>query len=244
MLPTLNIGPLAIPTAGLVYILGIWLTLFAVEKAASLLELRVNDIYNLATVALVAGFVTARLTFVATYWSAFEDNLLGIVWPLNAGFSVWAGLLGGAAAAFFYGRAKQLESESTLDALAPGLLVALMTVSLADMLAGPGYGTAADLLWSINLFGVERHPVQLYELLIGLAALLAWLYLVRRPHRSAQPFLVAIAVYSAGRLFVDAFRANAWLSAGGYHILQIIALVILLAALFLLGRRAEMAELD
>jgi len=244
MLPTLNIGPLAIPTGGLVYILGIWLTLFAVEKAAGLLELRINDVYNLATVALAVGFVTARLAFVVTYWSAYEDNLLGIVWPLNAGFNVWAGLMGGVAAGFFYGRAKRLEPDSTLDALAPGLLVALMTVSLADMLAGPGYGTEADLLWSVNLFGIQRHPVQLYELLIGAVTLLAWLYLARRPHHPAQPFLAAVAIYRAGRLFVDTFRPTAWLTASGYHILQIIALIILLAALFLLGRRAKIVELD
>src|SRR5690606_15513857 len=108
MLPTLNIGPLAIPTGGLVYILGIWLTLFAVEKAAGLLELRIKDVYNLASVALAVGLVTARLAFVVTCWSAYEDKLLGIVWPLNAVFNVWARLIGGVAAGFFYGRAKRL----------------------------------------------------------------------------------------------------------------------------------------
>jgi phosphatidylglycerol:prolipoprotein diacylglycerol transferase len=236
MLPTLEIGSLVLPTAGLVYIVGIWVSLTLVERAANALDADAGAIYGVATTALISGFVSARLFFVATHWDAYRQNPLGIIWPLTSGFNWWAALLLGFAGAFFYARARRLQAGVTLDALAPGVVLALMTISLADFLAGPGYGELADLPWSVSLFGISRHPVQLYELLVGLAALLAWRYALSWRTAPGQLFLVTVAVYSAGRLLVDAYRANAWLLSGGYHVLQILSLGVLLISLLLLVR--------
>lgn len=235
MLPTISIGPLVLPTAGLIYIVGVWVVLSVIERTAKALKLNVEATYGVTIVALLAGFIGARLVFVVLHWTAYRGNLVGIVWPLTSGFDVWGGLIIGLAAAVFYGRFKQLPPAATLDALAPGLLVALMCVSLADLLAGPGYGTRSTVLWAISLFGIRRHPVQIYELMVAVLALLAWWWAYRRPIFSGQLFLSAAAVYSGGRLFVDAFRANAWLTSGGYHVMQFISLIILLVSIFLLG---------
>ncbi|MDT8304481.1 MAG: prolipoprotein diacylglyceryl transferase [Anaerolineae bacterium] len=242
MLPTLDLGPVALPTAGLVYILGIWLALTVVERSAARLALNVPVTYNLAALGLAVGVIAARLAFVARYWDAYRQNLVGIVWPLTSGFSLLPGLIAGLAAAFFYARAKRLPAWPTLDALVPALLVALLAISLADFLAGPGFGERADLLWSIDLFGVRRHPVQIYEIVVGLVALLAWRRAVHSQRLPGQAALMALAVYSAGRLFVDAYRANVSLTADGYHVVQIASLGILLASLGLLARRATTAD--
>jgi phosphatidylglycerol:prolipoprotein diacylglycerol transferase len=198
-----------------------------------------------AAVAVAAGFIGARLVFVALHWTAYRENLSGIVWPLTSGYSLWGGLFFALAAAFFYGRRKQLALAPTLDALAPGLLAGFLVISLADFLGGPGYGTITALPFGIDVFGIRRHPVQLYEILVGVAALLTWGWSLRRRKFDGQLFLLTIAVYSGGRLFVDAFRANAWLNPGGFHIFQIISLVVLLVCVFLLGRnlsRSNVAE--
>jgi prolipoprotein diacylglyceryltransferase len=200
--------------------------------------------YALAATGLLAWLIAARLIFVATYWPAYEDNLLGILWPLNTGFNGWGGLLVGVAAAFFYGRWRRLHPGAALDALAPGLLIALLAVSLADFLAGPGYGTLTNQPWGINQFGVRRHPVQVYEMIVALLALAAWVGAVQVSERwkafRGRHFLVATAVYCAGRLFVDAFRADPWVTAGGFHVLQVICLTgVIVSLLFLAYYREE-----
>jgi phosphatidylglycerol---prolipoprotein diacylglyceryl transferase len=238
MLPTLDLGPISLPTAGLVYILGVWLALSVVERAAARLDGNVPAIYTLAAGSLAAAVIAARLVFVAQRWEAYRQNLLGIVWPLTSGYNLVAGLLVGVAAAVFYARARRLAAWPTLDALAPGLLLVLLAVSLADFLAGPGFGVRSDVFWSINLFGVRRHPVQLYEIAAGLLALLAWQRRARAGAPAGQPFLVAGAVYGAGRLLADAYRANALLTANGFHVVQLISFGLLLATLWLLSRRA------
>ncbi len=236
MYPVLSLGPLVIPTAGLVYIIGAWVTLSIVERAARALDLDAESTYGVGAVAVAAGFIGARLVFVALHWTAYRENLSGIVWPLTSGYSLWGGLFFALVAAFFYGRAKQLPLAPTLDALAPGLLAGFLVISLADFLGGPGYGTITVLPIGINIFGIRRHPVQVYEILVGVVALLTWGWSLRRRTFDGQLFLLTLAVYSGGRLFVDAFRANAWLTAGGFHIMQIISLAVLMVCVFLLGR--------
>jgi phosphatidylglycerol:prolipoprotein diacylglycerol transferase len=216
MLPYLNLGPIGLPTAPLVYILGVWLALYAVDRAARRLGQEPERFYALASVALLAGFLGARLVFILLHRSSYNDNLLGIVWPLTTGYNAIGGLLIGLAAAFFYGRWRRLPLWPSLDVLAPGLLVFLMAASLADFLGGAGYGSLTLWPWGIDQYGVRRHAVQLYEILAGLVALGVWWVVtspdlrgLSRPLRSymaGRPFLLAAAVYAAGRLFVDAFK--------------------------------------
>jgi phosphatidylglycerol---prolipoprotein diacylglyceryl transferase len=243
MLPFLNLGPIGLPTAPLVYIFGVWLALYAVDRAARRLGLEPEPYYGLASAALLAGFIGARLAFVLLRWSSFDDNLLGIFWPLTSGYNAAGGVLIGAAAAFFYGRWRRLPLWSAFDTLVPGLIVFLMAVSLADLLGGPGYGTLTSLPWGLTQYGVRRHAVQLYEILAGVVALGVW-WSATAPRFRATPgraALLAVAAYAGGRLFVEAYRDSAWLAAGGIRVVQVISLLILLLALVTLARTRRAA---
>jgi len=237
MMPTLSIGPLVIPTTPLVYLLGIWISLSVIERAARKLKLNVEATYSAAAVAIAGGFIGSRIVFVILHWPAYRSNLSGIVWPITSGYDLWGGLIIALISAFFYSRAKGLQPLPTLDAVAPGLISGLIVISLADFLGGPGYGTETGVLWAINVFGITRHPVQIYEILFGIAALATWRILLDRRTFPGQLFLSSVAIYSAGRLIVDTYRANAWLTATGFHILQIVSLFFLLVTVFLLGQQ-------
>ena len=245
MLPFLNLGRFGLPSAPLIYLLGAWLALFAVDRAARRVRGRAQapdaepeTTYALASILLLSGFAGARLVFVLLHWSSYDDNLLGILWPLNSGYHALGGLVIGAAAAFFYGRWRRLALWPSLDVLAPGALVFLIAASLADFLGGPGYGSLTSMPWGITVFGVRRHAVQLYEALAGVVALGAWWAATspRLPYAAGRPFLWATLAYATGRLLVDAYRENAALL-NGFHVTQIVALAIMLAALVALARR-------
>ncbi|MBE2198176.1 MAG: prolipoprotein diacylglyceryl transferase [Anaerolinea sp.] len=239
MFPTIRLGPAALPTAGLLTILGIYLLLHVVERTALRLHQDANRLYGLSVTLIIAAFAGARLTFVWLYWPAYRADLLSIIWPLNSGFNVWGGLVVALAAGFFYGRYHQLPLWKTADALIPGVIVGLMVVSLIDFLAGPGFGKLTSAPWGITQFSVRRHPVQIYELLVAALALLAWWQFHRERFFDGQLVLLTTAVYSGGRLFVDAFRENAWVTTAGWHILQILCLALMLLSLYGLGWLAE-----
>ena len=254
MLPILNLGPLGLPTGPLVYLIGAWLALWAVDRAARRVSgrrvaagqpaLDPERAYALALTALLAGFIGARLMFVLLHWSSYDDNLLGVVWPLNTGYNAVGGALIAAAAGVFYGRWRRLPLWPALDALSPGLLVFLIAVSLADFLGGAGYGSLTNMPWGMDVFGVRRHAVQLYEALVGVVALGAWWAATsaRVPVVPGRPFLWATIAYAGGRLLVDAYRENAALMAGGLHVTQVGALAILLTAMALLAWPARRRE--
>lgn len=238
MLPYLNLGPVGLPTGPLVYILGIWLALYAVDRAARRLGQDPERHYAVATAALLAGFIGARVVFVLLHGSSYDDNLLGILWPLTSGYNAAGGALIGAVVAFFYGRWRRLALWPALDVLAPGLIVFLMTASVADFLGGAGYGSLTSLPWGIEQFGVRRHAVRIYEILAGLTALGAWWAVTSPRFRgvTGRPFLVTMAVYAAGRLFADAYNETTPLMGGGFHVIQIVALFVMMAALVALWR--------
>ena len=238
MAPTINLGPLVLPTAGVLYILGAWVVLTVIERAAKALQLNGDYVYGLAATALVSGFRGARLIFVVLHWSAYSENLIGIVWPITGGYDFWGGLLSAFVGAVLYGRSKKLPLAETLDALTPGLLVGLLVVSLADLLSGPGYGTESSVPWALEIFGIRRHPVQIYEILVALVTLLVWCLTLKRRQFAGQLFLISTATYAAGRLLVDAYRVNSPLTMNGYHIVQVVSLGVMLITIFLLGRLA------
>jgi len=239
MYPSISLGPFVFPVASLLYLLGVAVSLNVVERAAKLLKLDYNAIYATAVTGLVSGMIGARLVFVALYWSAFQDNPLAIIWPLNSGYNLAGGLIFGAAGLLFYGRYKKLPLASTADAMIPGVVTGLIFISLADFLAGPGMGTYSRQFWAMDVYGALRHPVQIYEIIGGVLALLVWLKM--RPSRlfDGQLFLMTTAVYAAGRLFTDAFRQSSWFTADGYRIIQIISLVVMLICLYALNHQIE-----
>jgi prolipoprotein diacylglyceryltransferase len=114
-----------------------------------------------------------------------------------------------------------------------------MIVSLADFLAGPGFGTLSRVPWAITQYSMRRHPVQIYEILVGGLALLVWWRLRDQRLFPGQLFLMSISIYSGGRLLVDAFRDNALLTPGGYHVVQIISLVFMIGGLYLSAALSE-----
>ena len=79
MLPYINLGPIGLPTAPLIYILGVWLALYAVDRAARRLGQAAEPVYALASLALLTGFIGARLLFVLLHALAAAALYVGTV---------------------------------------------------------------------------------------------------------------------------------------------------------------------
>ena len=242
MLPVLQIGPLAIQTYPLLVVLAGWAALAVGARAARLLQFDGDHVYNAGLYGFVGGVIAARLAHVVRFWPAYRSQPLEIFGFNTTAFLLWPGVVAAVAVAGWYIYRRRLPLRPMLDAFAPGLLVGLAIAAMGALLAGRNAGAATDLPWAIDLWGVRRHPVQIYEIVAGILALVAWLRALRAGLSPGLPFLVAAATYSAGRLVSDAYRANAPLTTGGYHIVQIASLGVLLASLWLLSRQTAAAD--
>ncbi len=248
MLPILNIGPLAIQTAGLILLAGLWMGLSLAEKKYPKFAVQPAAVNNLVFIGLVAMLIGGRIAFAMANLSAFIKSPGSLI-SLNP--SLWdlpGGVLIGLTVSAGYAYRHNVPFWSLLDALTPGLAVLLIAAGLANLASGNAYGAPAHLPWSIYLWGDWRHPSQVYETLA--AALILFLKVLfplsrntRKPESvPAGLFFLEFGAWSAAALvFLGAFRADETLIAGQLRAVQVGAWIILSACLFLLGRRKKQA---
>jgi prolipoprotein diacylglyceryltransferase len=242
MYPVLQIGPLAIQTPGLILIAGLWLSLSLAERHAPRFGLKAETLDSLILTSLIGGIVGARLGYVIQYPAAFFGNPISFI-SLNPGLlDPWTGLSAALILAFILGQRKRLPFWPTLDALTPGLAVLAMAWGFSNLASGAAFGMPAEIPWAISLWGTERHPSQVYEILAATIMLaLFWpgngvLY-KKLATTSGLYFLTFMAASTTLRLFLEAFRGDSQLILSGIRQNQVIAWVILAIVFWGIGRR-------
>ena len=194
----------------------------------------------LAGSMLIAFLVGGRALFLLAHIPAFIQSPISLI-SLNTDlFDAWGGAVCAVVAGMVVTRREQLGVWKTLDLITPLLALLAIGVSLSDLAAGTAFGRETNAAWAITLWGAQRHPTQIYELIVGLIALgVVWV----RPRDSVEGsrFLVWAALSAGGRLITEAFRGDSTLVLGGLRLAQLIAWVVLAAALagleFLQARR-------
>jgi phosphatidylglycerol:prolipoprotein diacylglycerol transferase len=208
----------------------LWIGVAFAEKRVGRHGISKEALNNLIYYSLVGYILGGRLFFVLANLSAFSDNLLSI-FSLNidlfdpAGALVTAVMVG-----FVYGQSQKLALWSTLDALTPFFGVLAIGLSLSHLAAGTAFGSPTEAPWGIDLWNANRHPTQVYELV---AALLIFtvLWIRKSGAPSGSDFLLFTACTAGARLIIEGFRGDSTLILGGVRLAQVIAWLILAAAL-------------
>lgn len=235
MLPVIQIGPLALQTSPLLLLASFMLALELTQRAATRLGLNGGDAYNLGYLAALAAVLGARAGFVLLNWPAFRSDLSSVIALSADGMSPALGLAAALVTGFAVAQRKGMASRRFLDALAPGLVVITAGVALADLASGDSYGSATTLPWAIQQWDALRHPVQIYHLL-AVAAIGLLVLRTSRPFDGAH-FGLFVALYAAQALFLEAFQGDSAF-VGDVRVVQVVSLIVLMAALALLRRWA------
>ncbi len=208
-----------------------WAGLALTDKRAKQSPIGEKAMDTLVSAMVLAFLAGGRLLYAAAHLSAFSSSPASLL-SLNVGlFDPWAGLATAAIAAAVVIQRKQLPPWQTLDLLAPFLAALGVGLALSHLASGDAFGRQTGMPWSISLWGAERHPTQIYELLAGMAALGAvWLY-GSRNRLPGRIFLLWVALAAGSRLIIEGFRGDSTLVFGGLRLAQIVAWVVLGAAL-------------
>ncbi len=232
MFPTLQIGPLALPTYPLLMILGYFVGLWFASKIAVRRGLASDHVYDMGFYALIAGVLAGRIGHILFYFPAYRLDPLSVLSPNpNALSPIVAGLAAIWVVAW-YQRRYDLPLPALGDAFAGGALVFLAFRALAQGLNGLDFGEPTMAPWAIYQWNVARHPVQFYELL-GVVAVLLWLWTLLPRLRPGFAALFALGGYAGVRLIVDAFRAEPVLVGQGFRLSQVIAWILLILILLI-----------
>ncbi len=241
MFPVIHLGPLTIQARGLILLAAFWLSAEAAERGAKRVGIRGDVVYSLAFISAAAGLIGARLGYVLEHWPAYQTDL-GAIAALNFNtLSPLAGVATGLIAAYVYARRKGVANRALLDALTPGFIVFAGGLALADLASGDAYGSPSSLPWAIEMWGMPRHPTQIYQLV----AVIVIGAIVLRTRRAfdGEWFGLFVALYAAARLFIEAFRGDSE-TIGGLRTAQLWSLMVLVIMLVLLRRWARSAMPD
>lgn len=211
----LSLGPLNLRLYGLVVALGV---IAAAYLAGVLLRhrgLSSELAVHAAVIGVPMGLIGARIYHVITDWKLYRENWVDI-------FKIWEGGLGipGAIAGGFLGgllalRIRKAPMMPVVDAAAAAFPLGQAIGRLGNYFNQELFGRPTDLPWGLEIDLGNRpplyldeetfHPTFAYEGLWNLAAcaVLVWVFR-RRFLPSGHMFALYLALYSAGRLWVEA----------------------------------------
>ncbi len=190
---------------------------------------------NATLIAALAGLIGARLGYAARFYQLYLETPALLLSLRPGSLAILPGLLLGGSAGLFYLVRKQLPLTRLADATALGVCAGLAVLSMRNFLTGDDLGAATTMPWAWEQWAARRHPVQLYEfvLLTGVFVLLLWRAYTRA--RAGETFWSFIACYSGVELLLEGLRAASWTWSAGIRGVQVLALVALLAALYVLS---------
>lgn len=231
MFPTLQIGPLALQMPGLLLLLGIWLATVLIERAAPVHKVPANVVVNMVFYALIGGIVGARLGYVLRFLNLYLDQPLSIL-ALNPNtLSPAEGAVSMLVVAIIYGQRKGLPALRTLDALTPGAAVVALAIGFAHLSSGDAFGAVSSLPWAWQLWGAQRHPSQVYEIVAAGLILIAVLRLQREKTFPGFLALFFLGASALARLFLEAFRGDSALLFNSLRSAQVISWLVLAGSL-------------
>jgi phosphatidylglycerol:prolipoprotein diacylglycerol transferase len=233
MIPVVQVGPVAFPLPGLILLAGVWIGMWLAEKYANLYEIKPVELYNVMFIGLVAWVIGGRLGYVVRYWEIFIKDLAAI-FSRNLGlFEPIAGVICAAIALLIYAQRKGLPLWHLLGALTPFFAVMMVSLACSNLSSGKAFGSPSNLPWAIQLWGVHRHPTQVYQILLSSAILgLTWPRkgILWHP-QPAITFLRFLALTAASLVLVEAFRGDSVLLNFGLRQNQILSWLILVSSL-------------
>src|SRR3984893_12032697 len=232
MIPFLHLGPLTIPTFGLMVATGLLVAAYvlqadfdrrraylpAVKKYKSERVERKDEGFLIIGIAGFAGLVGARLYHVLESPSEFFAD----PWPLlfsRFGFAWFGGFLGGLIALIFLARYLKIPVLQFLDICSPAAAVGYAIGRIGCLLSGDGdYGRPTSLPWGMsfpNRVGATTesvHPTPLYEFFIWMA-IAAFLWhmgkkSLQKPKAKGEIFCNYLILTGIARFLIEFIRIN------------------------------------
>jgi phosphatidylglycerol:prolipoprotein diacylglycerol transferase len=217
MIPYLHIGPLTLPTFGLMVATGLFVASYVLQADFRRRGITA-DAFLIIGIAGLAGIVGARLYHVLES----PAELFADPWPLlisRFGFAWFGGFLAGFAALLILARREKIPALTFLDACSPAACVGYAIGRIGCFLSGDGdYGIPTGLPWGMSFpNGVvptaERvHPTPLYEFFAWmLIAYVLWRIgarFLRERKPGGRVFCGYLILTGVARFLVEIIRLN------------------------------------
>jgi phosphatidylglycerol:prolipoprotein diacylglycerol transferase len=217
MIPYLHIGPVSLPTFGLMVATGLLVAANVLQADFQRRGIRADALLIIG-IAGLAGIAGARLYHALESPAEFLADPKSFIFT-RFGFAWFGGFLGGFAALLILAKREKIPTLTFLDACSPAACVGYAIGRIGCFLSGDGdYGIPTNLPWGMSFpNGVvpttERvHPTPLYEFLAWmLIAYVLWrsgARFLQEKQPSGRIFCVYLILTGVARFLVEIIRLN------------------------------------
>jgi prolipoprotein diacylglyceryl transferase len=215
----IHLGPLQLRAYGLMIALGV---IAAVRLASHRWAKRggnPDDLVAVATIAVPAGLIGARIYHVITDHQRFQGRWLHAFAIWEGGLGIWGGVALGALVGWYVARRRGLDATLMLDMCAPAIPLAQAIGRWGNWFNQELFGGPSDLPWAVEIDASHRpaeyaanetfHPTFLYESIWNLVVVGLVLAVERRFRiRTGGLFAFYVAAYTVGRFFMEQLRVD------------------------------------
>lgn len=241
-----NLGPVPVRAYALFIIVGIVVAVWWGGKRYVARGGQPGKITDIAVWAVPFGIVGGRIYHVASDWQIyFGSDGRGFTAALriwDGGLGIWGAVALGAVGAWIGARRAGVALPPVGDAVAPGIAVAQAIGRLGNWFNQELFGAPTNLPWALEIDEANRpdgyldvatfHPTFLYESLwlLAMAAVLVWADR-RFTMGHGRVFALYIALYCAGRLWIEALRIDEANSIAGLRLNMWTSIIVGLGAI-------------
>ncbi|MFN0283593.1 MAG: prolipoprotein diacylglyceryl transferase [Kineosporiaceae bacterium] len=257
-----HLGPFPLRAYALCIIVGIVVAVRMGERRYVARGGEPGVVLDIAAWAVPFGIVGGRVYHVATSWQPYfgtDGEPVRALYIWEGGLGIWGAVALGAVGAYIGARRRGVLMPPLADALAPGILAAQSIGRWGNWFNNELYGRATDLPWGLRIYEWDQsageavrgpdgaavvlgtyHPTFLYEAVWSAAGVAVLLWADRRfTLGHGRVFALYIAVYSSGRLWIEALRIDSANKILGVRLNIWTSIVVLLVAVvaFVLATR-------
>jgi prolipoprotein diacylglyceryl transferase len=243
----LKLGPLSLHAYGICIALGaaaaVWLTGRRWRKSGG----DPAVVGSIATWAVPAGIIGARMYHVITDWRDFRADWLRVFKIWEGGLGIWGGVILGTLVGVIVTRIKGLPMGAMMAAAAPAIPLAQAIGRWGNWFNQELFGRPSTLPWAVEISTKNRsdeftlfktfEPTFLYESLWNLFVVGLVLVVEKRfgkQLKSGRLFAVYVAGYCFGRLIIEQRRTDPATMVMGLRINTFVAAAFLIGALIIL----------
>ncbi|MBI2246887.1 MAG: prolipoprotein diacylglyceryl transferase [Armatimonadetes bacterium] len=237
-----EIGPFVIRWYGIMMALMILLAVVMAYRYGPRLGVPTEELDRLTIPFIIIAVIGARVGYVLSHPAEFA-NPLEILRIDRGGLTSHGAIAGALILLWVTSRRRNLSFWSLADTTAWAVPLGNVFVRFGNFMNGELYGDITRLPWAVTFPGVPgpRHPLQIYEMILGLIVLLIAMRVANRRRFPGELFWTIMVLSSIGRIFLDLLRSEDrvfWVLTLG----QIPALVLLIGGLWFLSTKNGRVE--
>ena len=214
-----NIGPLRVTFYGILVMTGVVVAWLVTRNRFVARGGDAEVAERIVIRVVIWGFVGARVAYVSTHLSRFEDEWWKVIAIWEGGIAMFGGLTAGAVAMYIYAKKWGASFPDFLDSVAPAVPLAQAIGRWGNYFNQELFGTPTELPWGLEIDPENRppqyadfetfHPTFLYEsiLNVGLALLIIWIG-NRYPSMRGRLVGVYFLGYGAIRFVMELIRTD------------------------------------